>query len=183
MPTLAAKNHVGPSPTPPLPPSSPFNPSADETPSSDENPSPRKPLPGLPPHTPPRRRRRNTTEHEKARGRMLNDNKHGVDARQPCKCCKARYEKCEKQGTVPELRCRVARNPKAFRGYKCGSCIISKGRCCFSVDNPGVPFEPERLEETRAEEQKKRAAREKAAATRAAGKRKQKALSSQPRKI
>ncbi|KAI1162124.1 hypothetical protein F5B18DRAFT_673882 [Nemania serpens] len=143
----------------------PQSPSSQPQPQSEPHPQPHP----LPHPSPPRRRdHRAKTQREKARGKRLEEAKIGVDAETPCACCRRRLQRWSKtrgdESSKP--RCCVPRDPVAFDSYKCGYCIGSKGKCSFSVDNPGAKFEPETLHKTLLREGVKRASRKKAVETR-----------------
>ncbi|KAI1193313.1 hypothetical protein F5X97DRAFT_328681 [Nemania serpens] len=130
-------------------------------------PPPSPPRPSPQPRRPRQRDHKAKTQHEKSRGKELETKFSGVDARSPCACCRRRLDAWAKKGgdESSKPRCRVARDPDKFNSYKCGYCIGSKGKCSFSVNNPGVNFEPEKLDDTLQRETAKRASREKAQET------------------
>ncbi|KAI1181669.1 hypothetical protein F5B17DRAFT_451429 [Nemania serpens] len=126
------------------------------------------PQPQPQPRPPRQRDHRAKTQYEKERGERLDNDFIGVDADTPCACCQKRLASRSKTHgpEAPRQRCRVPRNPRIFKSYKCGYCIGSKGRCSFSNENPGVKYEPESLQRTLPSEEAKRASRKKANETR-----------------
>ncbi|KAI1423506.1 hypothetical protein F5Y12DRAFT_798338 [Xylaria sp. FL1777] len=137
---------------------SPQIPQPPQSPQLPDLPKPKRrrvPLPTLPSATvasrPPKRRvsrpspkpvlsreekQKRKTAREKDKGRSLDDPEKGVQATQRCAHCKDRH-----------LQCRVALDPVKFKSWKCGSCIASKIKCSFSIENPGCKFDPQSIKQ------------------------------------